>query len=750
MANSNSAASAACDDARPIFNGSALSRTPAIGQMAERGARFVAWRLEDSNRKVPLQPNGKLASSTGPETWAPLDDCLAAVDRLKAAGVGFVLALRLDEAAGHAIIAVIDLDNAIDPATGAIRPWALEVVRDCNTYTETSPSGAGLKIYGIIDRPIELAASKLVLQPANGSKAQQIEVFLDKRFLALTGAHLDGTPDELVDITEAFERLAYRLNANACERAKDLPKIKLSGVVEPSGQVKALIRSDPAVTRLWAGVKRGGDTTASGLDASLALALHRRGCSQDEIEGVLRTYKHGQVGGGKLTGKMAERRLQRLIGFAVAAEQEHDKKPKNEAQAEATTDLQEEPWPAPLAEEAFHGIAGEIVRKIEPHSEADPAALLFQTLAALGSILGAGSYVRVEGDRHPPRLFMVQVGRTSKGRKGTSWGRVRELLEQVAPEWLKDRVASGLSSGEGLLHEVRDPVMQTETDRKTGARQEVCVDPGVSDKRLLVMEAEFAKPLRAMERAGNSLSPVLRDAWDRGDLRTLVKTSPGRATGAHIAVIGHITADELRRYLDRTEAANGFANRFMFVCVQRSKRLPRGGGRIDWSDIASRLRHAFAAASNIGEVHRTDAAWEIWESVYDTLSDDRPGMLGAILGRAEAQVLRLALVYALLDGSAFIDAEHMAAALACWDYAETSVRHIFGQQLGDPTADEILRLIRELPNGITRTELMVHFAKHKTSAELSRALALLVRDNLIVRTLEDTGGRPAERWRVRT
>ena len=92
-------------------------------------------------------------------------------------------------------------------------------------------------------------------------------------------------------------------------------------------------------------------------------------------------------------------------------------------------------WPAPLAPEAYHGIAGEIVRAIEPETEADPAALLFQLLAAVGNILGDGAYARVEADRHPPRLFMVQVGRTSKGRKGTSWGRVRSLLEVVAPEW---------------------------------------------------------------------------------------------------------------------------------------------------------------------------------------------------------------------------------------------------------------------------------------------------------------------------
>jgi hypothetical protein len=421
---------------------------------------------------------------------------------------------------------------------------------------------------------------------------------------------------------------------------------------------------------------------------------------------------------------------------------------KPNGHAEPWSPPPEQPWPAPLAAEAFHGLAGEVVRNIEPETEADPAGLLFQFLAGIGNVLGPGSYVRVEADRHPPRLHVVQVGKTSKARKGTSWGRVREPLTTACPEWARGRVASGLSSGEGLIHELRDPVTRTETDKKTGEKREVAVDPGVTDKRLLVFEGEFAKALRAMERQGNTLSAVLRDAWDHGDLRTLVKNSPNRATGAHISLIGHITDDELRRYLDRTEMANGLANRLIFVCVQRSKLLPRGGQPIGWSDLERRIRETLGAASNMGEVRRTEAAWRIWEERYPGLSADRPGLLGAILGRAEAQTLRLALIYALLDRQAFIDAPHLEAALACWDYAEASARFIFGDSLGDPVADEILRALRESPDGMTRTDLMHHFGRHLSSEQIGRALAVLVRGNFVVAEAVTTGGRPAQRWRA--
>jgi hypothetical protein len=128
-----------------------------------------------------------------------------------------------------------------------------------------------------------------------------------------------------------------------------------------------------------------------------------------------------------------------------------------------------------------------------------------------------------------------------------------------------------LSSGEGVIWEVRDQIIKMAKEGKGAGASlvEEVVDHGVPDKRLLVIESEFSGALRVMQREGNILSRVLRDAWDRGDLATMTKNSPARATGAGISIVGHITAAELRECLDRTDMANGFANRFLFACVRR-------------------------------------------------------------------------------------------------------------------------------------------------------------------------------------
>ena len=237
-------------------------------------------------------------------------------------------------------------------------------------------------------------------------------------------------------------------------------------------------------------------------------------------------------------------------------------------------------WPKPLAVEAFHGLAGEIVRAIEPHTEADPAALLVQSLAAYSVAAGRFAFFAVEADRHYSNLFAVIVGQTSKARKGTAWGNIRRIFGMADGDWASSRILTGLSSGEGLTWAVRDAIYKHEAVKKNGCvvdYQEVEADAGIADKRLLVVESEFTSALRMMSRDGNCLSPVLRDSWDRGELALMTKNSPARATGAHIGILGHACREELLRYLNSTEAGNGFANRFLWICAKRSKCLPDGG-----------------------------------------------------------------------------------------------------------------------------------------------------------------------------
>lgn len=406
--------------------------------------------------------------------------------------------------------------------------------------------------------------------------------------------------------------------------------------------------------------------------------------------------------------------------------------------------LNAHPDPHPeLHPDALHGLAGEVVNTLEPHTESDPVALLVQFLVAFGNCIGRVCYWQVGGDRHYSNLFAVLVGPSSRGRKGTSWSENQRLFEGVGGQWAVERVKGGLSSSEGLIWQVRDPIL------KQGGSKDDALDNGIEDKRLMLIESEFVNVLKQADRAGNTLSALVRCAWDRGNLESLTKNSPAKATGAHVSLIAHITRDELLRHLTTTECSNGLGNRFLWIATRRSKLLPDGGCLRD-AELAC-LRGAVADAVEDAQARprlmtRTPAASDLWREIYPELTAERDGLAAALTARGEAQTLRLAMLYAVLEGADAIDVQHLQAGLAVWRYAEQSTRMIFGSALGDQTADEIVGMLQRAAGGLTRTELRDAFGRHKSSGEVARALEVLRRNGLAHEVNEQTGGRPVERW----
>lgn len=417
--------------------------------------------------------------------------------------------------------------------------------------------------------------------------------------------------------------------------------------------------------------------------------------------------------------------------------------------------LQEAAWPKPIAEDAFHGVIGEIVDLILPTSEIDPVSLLVQFLAAYGNAVGRRAHYVIDSDRHGTNIFVTLVGKTARARKGTSWGHVRALMREVIQDFDNGRWASGLSSGEGLIAHVRDPIIK-KGRKKSGGKPddsnetpEDVVDEGVTDKRLLITESEFASVLKVCSRAGNILSTVLRDAWDGNrPLRNMVKNNPLVATDPHISLIGHITLEELRSLLTDVDIHNGTANRFLWVCVNRSKKRPYGG-RVDakkLSSLAWKLREIFEIASSVDEIRMDEQAHAMWAPIYDQLTEDKPGRFGNLIARSEPQVIRLSCIYALLDGASLIRPEHLKAALAVWEYCEASCQHICGDLAVDPIAQKILDFVRENPGGVSRTRIREKLSNHASAERLDVAFASLASDGLLYSQRKLTGGKPAEVW----
>jgi len=395
---------------------------------------------------------------------------------------------------------------------------------------------------------------------------------------------------------------------------------------------------------------------------------------------------------------------------------------------------------------ALFGIAGQLVRAIEPFTESHPAALLAIILVFFGNIIGKGPHWIAEATRHSLNLFIALVGDTSRGRKGTAQGHGEGLFNCLDEAWVKNNIVSGLSSGEGLIYRVRDKV-EIEEDGEIKV-----IDPGVKDKKIVVVESELAQILKVITREGNTLSTKIRQAWDSGNMSTMTRKNPIKATDAQISIIAHISKEELLRGLREQDALSGFGNRFMWLHTYRTRELPSGGNLKELNEILAPLKNELSKVYNWArlqrrEIKRSKKAEQYWASLYTVLTKDYPGRFGAITARAEAQTMRLASIYALLDKSIIIKPQHLAAAYAFWKYAEDSCRYIFGASLGDPNADAIISAVRDKP-GITRTEIRVEvFQRNKKASEINPVLQSLVDCELIVEVKsKNTGGAPSTRY----
>ena len=389
--------------------------------------------------------------------------------------------------------------------------------------------------------------------------------------------------------------------------------------------------------------------------------------------------------------------------------------------ADELADLTVKEWPV-FSWEACPGIVGDFVSLATRDSEADPAAVCITALVRFaaevygfgeGNVFGKGPHIYVGETIHPPRLFSVICGNSSKARKGTSRYPVTKLFSRVhcQPSHisalrlpLPARESGGpLSTGEGLAYQVREESEEERERRRKLNPNEVLRDS--TDKRLMIQDEEFASALACTKREGNTLSMGIRCFWDSGDYAPLTKNNPVLVKDAHICIITHITMLELNALLGEVQAVNGFGNRFLWICARRSKlvALPPRMPDAELAPIQNELWRLVSHAQQRGLMSMTSRAKALWESIYPELSKEHTGLAGNIINRAEAQTLRLSLIYALLDGQSVIEDRHLNAALAMWQYAQDSALYIFGDRAADPLENKVLEALKSGP--LTATEL---------------------------------------------
>lgn len=371
---------------------------------------------------------------------------------------------------------------------------------------------------------------------------------------------------------------------------------------------------------------------------------------------------------------------------------------------------------------AYQGLAGLFIAELLGKTDAPPEAMLMTLLTAIGNVLGRKAHLYVNHATHYPNLFLCIVGPTGLGRKTTSWYATRNLLENIDYEWLTECVKNGLSTGEGVIHTVRDP--QVTPAGKT-------IDPGAADKRKLFIETEFTRVLKQQLRQGNTLSDVLKEAWDGNRLSIVTKNNPIHATDAHISVIGHITPEQLRENLSDQDIAGGFGNRFLWCWAETTVTMPLPQ-KTNLAKLAFDITTNIRKIPHNTEITLTPQAEDLWNHMFLTsLNKPTPGISGLLLTRTAPQTLRIAMIYAILDGRQYIIPQDLHAALAIVEYSRQTVAYIWQDSTGDPKTDYILRTLKNRPN-LTKAQIHSIFQRQYKGHEIEQILDNLIHMKILV------------------
>ena len=688
---------------------------------------WLRWKIAQVNgklTKVPYKLDGMKAASTRPEDWSEFETAANGVEINEKSGLGYVVT-KTDRVIG------IDLDGCRDAETGAIAPWAEDLVEAANSYCEITPSQTGIRIWVIGDLPAGDRVFNLDPAVGYGNKVK-IEIFTDGRYFTVTGLSIFGAPLAERELTEVYELIgAIRRKHPAPKKSKNSAA---ASTTEPAPvQIEKLGQFDTSKYDIF---MRGDITSREPfvIQNGLGKLEYPSQSEADYAFATVLAYKHTvdrekmseDFRASKLYREKWDRLEEPTFDKILASVDLTESTPVTPLAAvpERTTITQqeidasiEEEFPVyPLGEQSgpgweddwMYGIAGEIVRKAGKHCEAHPAGMYLDLLVSLGNIMGRSAYFNVGATRHHTNEFMIRVGNTSTARKGTGRDAINEPLKIIDGNWYTTRVMSGFGSGEAIVGLIADSMQQSVRDPKSSSGFKNIVKPGVDDKRLFIREGEAASIFQLAGKKESRADIILRDGWDGLPLKNIVK---GKTDGInnsamcqepHLSISGDTTRDELKRRMPDGADQNGFGNRFLYAFVYRTKMCPNGGPQLDWTNEVVQLHQIIQWARGVCYVPLTKAASKVWHRMYVEIEkelEELPSLTQAMCARGVAHVRRLALIFALLDKQDVADTQHLQAAKKLWDYCSNSARFIF-----EGTTKEqhrVLGWMRKNPGAVT-------------------------------------------------
>jgi hypothetical protein len=381
-------------------------------------------------------------------------------------------------------------------------------------------------------------------------------------------------------------------------------------------------------------------------------------------------------------------------------------------------DLRATPSPtSKQLEEMMHGLIGDFAQTAACGKGLNPIATALACMTWLSAEVGPRITISIGDEKHPARIYGLHVAPTSGG-KGSSLAfvnRVREKINESYPDLLGQRYDSSISSGEGLALKIHDGFIQD------GKKL-----PPVGDKRLFLVEAEFAQVLTQTKREGNTVGTVLRNIWDYGkSISPMTKSERIWATDPHVSILGNITPFELRSKLTKNEIHGGTLNRVLMVYAEKKESVafPEPTSENDVERFVEKIsRIVNFAKGNYGNnsfshsehccATLSHEAKELWQKEFESLDSSFGNeLVTAATSRKHTYALRISLLYAICDQSLVVDLDHLKAGIAWAKFSAVSAEYVLtaGKEESTPAdpkkIEKLINFLTENNGTASRTDI---------------------------------------------
>ncbi|MGR5175950.1 DUF3987 domain-containing protein [Vibrio mediterranei] len=393
-----------------------------------------------------------------------------------------------------------------------------------------------------------------------------------------------------------------------------------------------------------------------------------------------------------------------------------------------TSDIQ----PPKLEDTGMYGVLKNAVDTICATTEALPTALATEIMAWISVSIPRGSvYIPFGTSKTEARLNTIIVAPTGEG-KGIAtrqFSAVRNLISKSHKDLFCPIFQGGLSTPEGLISMIRD----TDSDNENKGLEES------SGSQLLVIEEEMAAIFKLANNPNSNFSPYFRVFFDGTKVAPLTKYNKISCEEPHVAFYGHITPQELLTVVKSVDLYNGFLNRFPIYHAKREKSIPIPEAISEnlIQELASELIDILDwVKEEDREMQRSNCFKLLWEENYERLRTlgQENSVERALLSRAAHYATMYSMIFAVMDKSIVINAEHLKAALAWIDYWHQSITYIYSteskrakyaelEEKGQKILDVIVREIQASGKDyIRKTPITKAFSGKYKSQEISEII----------------------------